>query len=95
VVFLLDKGIAAEKYNIVGEKEVSNLAIAQFIARILDKDLNYKLMDFHSKRPGHDLRYGLDGSRLREMGFSLPKTFEQSLEKTIQWYIDNPKWLEW
>ena len=95
VVFLLDKGAVGDKYNIVGEKEVDNLAIAQFIARVIGKDLNYQMMDFHSKRPGHDLRYGLDGSRLREMGFSLPKTFEQSLEKTIQWYIDNPQWLNW
>jgi len=51
------------------------------------------MVDFHSSRPGHDLRYALDGSKLREMGFEYPKTFEQSLEKTINWYLDHPEWL--
>lgn len=94
VLFLLEKGETREKYNIVGEKEVSNLEMALFIAKVLGKELNYEMVDFHSSRPGHDLRYGLDGTRLHQMGFEFPKTFEDSLEKTIQWTLENPRWLD-
>ena len=84
-----------DKYNIVGEKEVSNLELAQFIARVIGKKLKYEMVDFHSSRPGHDLRYSLDGTKMKEMGWQLPKTFEQSLAKTIKWYLkpENKKWL--
>lgn len=96
LLFLIEKGEIGEKYNIVGEKEVSNLEMARFIAKILNKELKYEMIDFHSSRPGHDLRYALDGTKLKEMGFSYPKTFEQSFEKTISWIADpkNSKWLE-
>lgn len=94
VLFLLEQGSVRDKYNIVGEKEVSNLEMAEFIAKALGKELKYEMVDFHSSRPGHDLRYGLDGTKLKEMGFGYPKSFEQSLEKTIQWTLENPKWLE-
>ena len=86
-------GIIRDKFNIVGEKEVSNLDMAQFIARVMNKKLHYEMVDFHSSRPGHDLRYGLNGDKLKQMGFNFPKSFEDSLEKTIQWTLDNPKWL--
>lgn len=82
-------------YHIVGEKEVDNLEMAQFIAKVLDKELKYEMVDFHSSRPGHDLRYALDGGLMKSLGWEPPKTFETSLAKTIQWYVDNPKWLEW
>jgi dTDP-glucose 4,6-dehydratase len=52
------------------------------------------MVDFHSDRPGHDLRYGLDGSKLFSMGFNLPLNFEESLEKTVKWTLENQKWLE-
>ena len=96
VLFLLDKGELRDKYNIVGEKEVDNLQMAQFIAKILDKPLHYEMVDFHSTRPGHDLRYALDGSKLNQMGWKIPKNFEDSLDKTIRWYLmgDNKKWIE-
>lgn len=86
VDFVLENGELQEKYNIVGEKEVDNLNLAKMIANILDKPLKYELVDFHSSRPGHDLRYGLDGSRLKEMGWELPDSFEDSLRKTVEWY---------
>ena len=94
ILFLLEKGENRDKYNIVGEREVSNLEMAKFIAAVLGKELQYQMVDFHSSRPGHDLRYGLDGTKLREMGFHYPKTFEESLTKTIQWTLENPKWIE-
>ena len=69
VLFLINKGTIGEKYNISGEKEVSNLEIAQLVAKSMNKPLDYEMVDFHSTRPGHDLRYGLDGSKLFQMGF--------------------------
>lgn len=83
----------AEKWNIVGEREVSNLEMAEFIAAYLGKPLIHTMTDFHSSRPGHDLRYALDGTKLRESGFEMPASFEESLKRTIEWTISNPKWL--
>lgn len=94
VMFLIEKADVQEKYNIVGEREVNNLDLALFIAKKLDKPLIYELVDFHSSRPGHDLRYALDGGKLEKMGWSLPLTFEKSLENTILWTLNNPRWLE-
>jgi dTDP-glucose 4,6-dehydratase len=94
VLFLINKGSIGEKYNIAGEKEVSNLEMAQLIAGYMKKELQYKMVDFHSDRPGHDLRYGLDGTKLFNMGFSLPLNFEESLRKTVEWTLKNKKWLE-
>lgn len=93
VLFLLFNGQDGDKYNIVGEREVNNLEMAQFISRILKHELHYEMVDFHTSRPGHDLRYALNGSKLLEMGHHHPKGFEESLSKTIQWTQDNPKWL--
>tara|TARA_R110002074_G_scaffold257541_2_gene430051 strand:- start:389 stop:1378 length:990 start_codon:yes stop_codon:yes gene_type:complete len=94
VLFLITNGKLGEKYNISGEKEVSNLDMAQMIARVMGKTLDYEMVDFHSDRPGHDLRYGLDGTKLFDMGFKLPVDFEHSIEKTIQWTLNNKKWLQ-
>ncbi|NQY43714.1 MAG: GDP-mannose 4,6-dehydratase [Legionellales bacterium] len=94
VLFLIKNGIIGEKYNISGEKEISNLGMAQMIAKIMNKELNYEMVDFHTNRPGHDLRYGLDGSKLFNLGFNLPLTFEESLKKTVQWTLNNSRWLE-
>jgi dTDP-glucose 4,6-dehydratase len=93
VMFLLDKGQVRDKYNVVGEKEVNNLEMAQFIANVVGKPLHYELVDFHSSRPGHDLRYALDGTKMKDMGWQLPVSFEDSLEKTVKWSLANPKWL--
>ncbi len=94
VLFLAENGDAQDKYNIVGEREVNNLQMAQFIARVLGKELRYELVDFHSSRPGHDLRYALDGSKMAEAGWVLPRTFEQSLEKCVRWFLERPEWLD-
>lgn len=94
VLFLINNGKLGEKYNISGEREVSNLEMAQMIAKVMGKPLDYEMVDFHSNRPGHDLRYGLDGTKLFEMGFKLPVNFEESVEKTVKWTLENRKWLE-
>lgn len=94
IMFLIDKAETQDKYNIVGEKEVNNLDMALFIAKVIGKPLNYELIDFHSSRPGHDLRYGLDGGKMHAMGWRLPVNFEDSLEKTVTWFLNNKTWLE-
>jgi len=93
VMFLLDKGKNRECYNVVGEKEVDNLAMAQMISKVLDKELKYEMVDFHTSRPGHDLRYAIDGTKMKNIGWSLPNTFEKSLENTIKWTLERSKWL--
>lgn len=81
------------RVNIVGEREVDNLELARLIAHYMGKKLKYKLTDFHSSRPGHDLRYALDGSLLMNMGWTAPYTFEQSVKRTVQWTLKHPEWL--
>ncbi len=94
VDWLLFHAAQREKYNIVGEQELSNLELAQEIAKIMGKQLNYAIVDFHSSRPGHDLRYGLDGTKLKKLGYELPISIKQSLRKTVEWTLKNKKWLE-
>ena len=93
ILFLLERGEAKDKYNIVGEREVDNLELAQTIAGIVGKPLQYEMVNFHSSRPGHDLRYALDGSKMESMGWVPKKLLNASLEKTIRWLLDNPVWL--
>lgn len=91
-----DHSVIGEDFHITGEKEVDNLDMAKFIAKVLGKELIYEMTDFHSSRPGHDLRYGLDGGKMTEYGWNIPKGFEDSLRQTIEWFIapENKKWLE-
>ena len=52
------------------------------------------MVDFHSDRPGHDLRYGLNGNKIQELGWNPKFDFEKSLEKTVLWTLNNMEWLE-
>jgi len=94
VLFLIQNGTIGEKYNVAGEKEVSNLDLAKLIAKSVGKELKYEMIDFHSSRPGHDLRYGLDGNKIYELGWNPKFYFEKSLEKTVKWTLNNLEWLE-
>ena len=95
ILFLMEKGVVGEKYNISGEREVSNLDMLLLITKIMGKEPNYKLVNWHTtSRAGHDTRYCLDGSKLHEMGWKPPVGFEQTLEKTIRWTLENPRWLQ-
>lgn len=82
-----------DRYNIVGDVEMDNLELAKLVANILGKELEYELIDFHSGRPGHDRRYALDGTKLKEAGWSAPMGFEESLKKSIEWTLNNQQWL--
>lgn len=81
------------KYHIVGEKEINNLQLAELIASIIGKKLSYEIVDFHSSRPGHDLRYALDGEKIKESGWTPPIPLEDSLRSTINWTLKHPEWL--
>lgn len=85
-------GAKCQKFNIVGKDEIDNLSLAQFIANTQRKKLKYEMVDFHSQRPGHDLRYSLDGSKMKKMGWS-PKSAFERLESTINWSLANDRWL--
>ena len=82
------------RFNIVGDVELDNLQLAQKVAGIMGKQLHYELQDFHSQRPGHDLRYALCGSKMRTLGWRAPVDYDSSLKKTIAWYLENPEWLK-
>lgn len=73
-----------DKYHIAGEIEIDNLSLAQKVAELMDKPLNYKLEEFHASRPGHDRRYALNGAKLKQTGWVQPVNFEESLRKTIE-----------
>lgn len=77
-----------ERFNIVGEKEVDNLTMAQLIAEYVGKPLNYELVNFHSSRPGHDCRYALDGQKLANQGWKPKVSFEESLKRTVDFTLN-------
>jgi dTDP-glucose 4,6-dehydratase len=85
-------GAKCQKFNIVGKDEIDNLKLAQFIAKSQNKDLKYEMVDFHSQRPGHDLRYALSGEKMRKMGWAPHSAFDR-LESTIKWTLKNDRWL--
>lgn len=95
VLFLLKKDHEELIVNIAGDEEVSNLDMMLLISEILGKKPKWEWFDFHASRPGHDLRYALDGSLIRSMGWKPPVPFKASLEKAVRWTVDHPKYLEW
>jgi len=82
------------RFNVAGEKEIGNDEIVRMVSEILNKEPNMEYQDFHSSRPGHDLRYSLDGSKLREAGWVAPLTVAESFEKAVLWTLDNKHWLD-
>lgn len=82
------------RFNIAGDREISNLGIVQMIGKIINKEPKIKFVDFHSSRPGHDLRYSLDGTALREAGWKMPISTEQSFEQMVKWMLKNKQWLQ-
>ncbi|WP_127161368.1 dTDP-glucose 4,6-dehydratase [Veillonella sp. VA137] len=88
---IVRKGRVGEVYNIGGHNERTNLSVVKGILSILGKDES--LIAYVTDRPGHDLRYAIDPTKIHnELGW-LPKTsFEEGIKKTIQWYLDNKEW---
>jgi len=91
ILEILNRGKSRQSYNISAGNNISNLDIVE---KILQKmDLSTDLIEFVDDRPGHDLRYGLDSSKLRnELGWSESRTFDDGLDQTIDWYLNNTDW---
>jgi len=85
-------GAKCPKFNLVGEDELDNLQLANMIAESVGHDLKYKLVDFHSSRPGHDLRYAISGDLLRELGWRPKMSLKQRIDEFSQWIQENPQW---
>ena len=92
VLSILHHGTSGGSYNISANNEIDNLTIVRKILEIMNKPEN--LIEFVEDRPGHDLRYSLDSTKISDqLGWKVKSSFEEGLEKTIQWYLDNPKLL--
>lgn len=81
------------KFNLVGPEETDNLTLAKMIAEVQGKELLYELTDFHSARPGHDLRYALDGSLLKNLGWEPKIKFSERIKQVTEWSLENKRWL--
>lgn len=88
-----------QRLHIVGEREVDNMTMAHLIADAIVthggqmRDYHIEPVSFHASRPGHDLRYALDGSKIARLGWKAPISFEESLERTVRWTLKHPEWL--
>ena len=99
---VLAKGKLGETYNIGGWNEKANIDVVKTICQILDEvkprvdGKSYaEQITFVKDRPGHDRRYAIDASKVeRELGWRPAETFDTGIKKTVQWYLDNPIWVE-
>ena len=93
LLFLLKRGTPGERYNVAGE--LKNVAeMANMIGGFMGYDtISIDYQDFHSFRPGHDMAYGLNGDKMKLLGWTPPFGLNESLQKTIEWTINHKKWL--
>lgn len=102
LALVLRRGRVGETYNVAGREQQPNIAIVKTICALLDELLprspyrpHEKLIEFAADRPGHDLRYAVDDTKLRrELGWVPQETLATGLKKTVQWYLDNRGWWE-
>jgi len=87
-------GADCPKFNLVGKEEVNNLEIAKIIADAQGKELIYDMVDFHSARPGHDLRYALSGEFMRNLGWEPKVSLRERLCQVVDWTLTNDRWLK-
>ncbi len=100
IKLLFEKGTIGETYNIGGENEWKNIDLVRKLCQIMDKKLNRpkgtseKLITFVKDRAGHDLRYAIDCTKIKtQLGWKQTTTFEERLEHTVEWYLQNEQWL--
>lgn len=86
-------GAHCPKFNLVGTEEIDNLTLAHMIADAVGKDLVYEMTDFHTSRPGHDLRYALDGGLLKSLGWEPKIKLSERITEMVQWTLENKRWL--
>jgi len=87
-------GAKCPKFNIVGSEELNNLELAQIIANSQGKDLKYEMVDFHSSRPGHDLRYSLSGEKMKKLGWEPSIKLTERIKQVVEWSLKNQNWIE-
>jgi dTDP-glucose 4,6-dehydratase len=87
-------GAKCPKFNIVGPEEINNLELAKLIADSQGKDLKYKMVDFHSSRPGHDLRYSLSGEKMKKLGWTPSIKLSKRIKRVVEWSLKNENWIE-
>ena len=99
LLLVLEKGTVGRSYNIGGENERSNLELVNALCKILDRlrprdgGRYAELVTFVADRPGHDARYAINSNRIRdELGWRPSIAFEEGLEKTVKWYLENENW---
>lgn len=86
-------GAKCPKFNLVGSEEVDNLKLAQMIADTQGRELKYEMVDFHSARPGHDLRYAMSGAYLKSLGWEPKIKFSERIKQIVDWTLANDRWL--
>jgi len=72
---------------------VDNLSLAKMIAAAQGKELKYEMVDFHTSRPGHDLRYALSGDLMRSLGWEPRVALSDRIKEVSDWYVNNTRWL--
>lgn len=82
-----------DKYHIVGDEKLNNLEMAQLIAELMGKDLDYELVDCHADNPAHDIHYGMTDNKLRASGWKPPLGVRESMKNTVDWHAKNQQWL--
>lgn len=87
-------GAKCPKFNVVGSEEIDNLTLAKYIAECQNKELKYEMVDFHSSRPGHDLRYGLSGDFMRTLGWEPKFTLRERISEVVDWSLANREWID-
>ena len=87
-------GAKCPKFNIVGAEELNNLELAQIIANCQNKELRYEMVDFHSSRPGHDLRYSLSGEKMKKLGWQPSIKLTERIKQVVEWSLNNQNWIE-
>jgi dTDP-glucose 4,6-dehydratase len=88
-----DGGGRPYRWHVTGEREVDNLAMLRMIARAAEHEIDYRVVDDIEERPGHDLRYALDGRKIADAGWKAPVPLDESLERTVKWTLAHPEWL--
>ena len=81
------------KVNITGSSLVSNLEVVELISKKLDKKFTHKLENKDPDRPGHDIKYGLDNMLLEDLNGVYDRAFEEGINETVEWYLNNKSWL--
>jgi len=81
------------KFNLVGTEEIDNLTLAQMIATAVGRELKYEMTDFHTSRPGHDMRYALDGGLLASLGWEPKIKLSERIKGMVDWTLENERWL--